>query len=320
MNRYMIDDSYFENKFVVYFLRLLSKMVWFLVYRNTSVPKLNESNENELYIALSDVTGLDVVSESKALSQWIKIETEIKHKIMKVGPHDFLQWECIRETMGEENSLFLYSEYNYVRKSKYWGIVKDKITYPVVGEPLPFLGNIKFTGATIHHLFCLFKYLDSFSLDFDKLDYIFEFGGGYGNMCKILNSIGFKGKYYIFDLPTMNAIQRYYLYCHEIYNVEFINSHAEWYSILDVLPKKSNNMLIATWSISECPLKDRTITLEKINKFNNFIIGYQECFGEVNNIEFFDIIKEEQEDVQWRESDMPSLPRHRLLVGRREYE
>jgi hypothetical protein len=42
-------------------------------------------------------------------------------------------------------------------------------------------------------------------------DFIFEFGGGYGSFARIAHALGFRGQYYIHDLPELAALQRLYL-------------------------------------------------------------------------------------------------------------
>jgi hypothetical protein len=47
-------------------------------------------------------------------------------------------------------------------------------------------------------------------------DCIVEFGGGFGSMCRLIGALGFRGRYVIFDLPPVLALQRYYLGLHGI--------------------------------------------------------------------------------------------------------
>ena len=45
----------------------------------------------------------------------------------------------------------------------------------------------------------------------DTLELIFEFGGGYGSMCRLAHNLGFNQAYIIFDLQPFSALQNYYL-------------------------------------------------------------------------------------------------------------
>ena len=47
-------------------------------------------------------------------------------------------------------------------------------------------------------------------------DVIVEFGGGYGSMCRLVRKLGFKGRYVIFDLRPILALQKYYLGLHGV--------------------------------------------------------------------------------------------------------
>ncbi|ENM5731874.1 hypothetical protein CW613_001039 [Vibrio mimicus] len=314
MNSYMIDDSYFENKYVVFLMRTLSKIVWFIKYRSVDNP-INNELARELIDSVSKISHLNNTTDFDSLNQWNDIANNIRDNMIKHGVINFLQWECIRETMGEENSLFLYDEFKYVKKSPLWKTYRHKITYPNVGNPLPFLGDIELTGATVHHLYCLFKFIENTHIDISTLDNIYEFGGGYGNMCRLLYLFGFKGKYHIFDFQVMSAVQKYYLSNHGIENVNLVYKEEYWESLLKNTPKDERNLLIATWSLSESPLSVRKKTRMNMKLFDNFLIGYQKKFGEVDNEAYFNDIKSELDNINWLEFEMTKLPKHYLLVG-----
>ncbi|HAG1880145.1 TPA: hypothetical protein G8O64_001863 [Salmonella enterica] len=314
MNNYMIDDTYFEKRYKIMLKHYLAKLIWFALYRtNDQLSKSTVKLFNEILAKISAENNSNMTCAS--LQQWSKIANEIMANIKHEGINNFLQWKCITETMGEENSSFLYKEYDYLRTNKIWRKIKGKISYPKVGNPLPFLGNIKIHGATVHHSYCLVKFLDKTKISLDSFDNIFEFGGGYGNICKIIHEIGFKGSYHIFDFEIMNMIQKYFLNSHLINKVSFYHEPARWKSALNKIPPDKKNLLIATWSISESPLTARTTTHENMHSFNYFLIGFQEKFGEVNNVNYFNNIKNHHSNIRWIDENMPLLPKHHLLIG-----
>lgn len=47
-----------------------------------------------------------------------------------------------------------------------------------------------------------------------------------------------------------------------------------------------NKTFVATWSISEAPIRIQEAILPLTRHFDFFLIAYQDRFGEVNNLEF----------------------------------
>lgn len=108
---------------------------------------------------------------------------------------------------------------------------------------------------------------------------IVEIGAGYGDMCSLVHSLGFKGKYTIVDIPETQPIQNFYL------NKQGIEPD---YSFEDdnVGPA---DLVIATWSLSETPLEYRKQLMPKIIDSKNWLVLSQfSVFGESHNKEYFD--------------------------------
>ena len=76
-------------------------------------------------------------------------------------------------------------------------------------------------------------------------------------------------------------------------------------------------MFIATWSMSETPVFLREDILSIIAKFDAFIIGYQERFGEVNNKDFFNNWMNNQNNIKWYNWEIEHLPNNFYLMGKR---
>ena len=169
-------------------------------------------------------------------------------------------------------------------------------------------------------------------IDPKKLDFVFEFGGGYGSMCRLIYNLGFQGKYVLFDLPAFSALQKFFLksigitvHSFEIFKsaqhgVHCISDLEELKEILSN-DKENNSMFIATWSISETPIELRNPVLSLALSFKAFLIGYQAQFGEVDNIGFFKDWTSAQDNVEWQDWQIEHLPnRNRYLVGKRKTE
>ena len=113
----------------------------------------------------------------------------------------------------------------------------------------------------IHHLYHLVKFQEKTKTNFDEMNTIIEWGGGYGNMAKLLKRMVPKVTYIIIDLPLMSCLQ--WIYLATIFGETSIN-------LLDNINKKikkgkinllpvcflryydlNADIFIATWSLNE---------------------------------------------------------------------
>ena len=117
--------------------------------------------------------------------------------------------------------------------------------------------------------------------DVIKMDRIFEFGPGYGGLCDVIYRAGFKGSYYLQDLPEMQQIQRYFL------KADTTDRKLFWQ-----VPTEKVDLFISTWALSEVPLAIRYAILRAVPSKNYFFI-FQDKWDEdddrtIDNVKFFE--------------------------------
>ena len=184
------------------------------------------------------------------------------------------------------------------------------------------------TPNLIHHAYHLIQFEQSTGLRVDDLDFIFEFGGGYGSMCRLFHNLGFKGKYLIFDLPHFVALQRFFLKSIGKSVIPSIDSFRSTSSdilcisdveqvteLLSEMGNLTNSLFLATWSISETPVELRETILPLVHPFKAFLIGYHHIFGEVNNTEYFQSWMDHFDDIRWQTQKITHLPHDYYLIG-----
>jgi hypothetical protein len=146
-------------------------------------------------------------------------------------------------------------------------------------------------------LYHLAKYVDwnnSFG------DVILEVGAGYGELCRLIHALGWKGKYIIHDLPSQERLQRWYLD-----------------GIKDIVWNKEIDecdLLIAMWSISEFPEEERSKYLDL--KLKSFMMAYGASFFDINNEEFFSLFVKKGEHKESITINHPYLYDQLYLFGR----
>ncbi len=213
----------------------------------------------------------------------------------------FLQWTIVADAMFFEPPP---DELNYLKRLPDWPSMRELLKDPGVGgaviDPV-----LKTNGNIIHHLYSMFRFEEATAHRLADDSRIVEFGGGYGNFCRLMFRRGFSGRYVIYDLPEVLELQKWYLgrtlAADEYARVEFVTA----------LPDGADTV-IGLWSISEMPveLRDRIKTL----KPNYFLIGYQHNIAGIMNVDYFDRWIEDNA-YDWTNVPIPHISGNFYLFG-----
>jgi len=270
---------------------------------------------------------------SEAKKVWSEHADELLDLLKTKDPRTFLRWDVITKTMFVGNGYYIQKELTYLKKHQHW---KDQwmkgIEESQIGCPSPFVFFPKSSGNLIHHAYHLSQFEDKTGEKISDCDMVFEFGGGYGSLCRLFYQVGFKGKYVIFDLPPLSALQVFYLKLLELdAELEPLMNSAPHkisclYNLQDVekfilkwnVHKNLKSVFIATWSISEIPLNERQRIFNWVTPFNFFLISYQHRFGEVNNHDFFTELTKKMNHIQWLNWGIDHLPGNYYLIGKKK--
>jgi len=182
----------------------------------------------------------------------------------------------------------------------------------------------------IQHAYHIAILEESLAVDIRSLRGIVEFGGGYGGMCRLAYRLGFRGQYLIFDLPVFSALQRYFLESNGLATggasavnasrpaVACVSSMREFSEALESWPGPEESLVMATWSLSEAPLRMRDAFLAKTDAFGFFLIAYQERFEGVDNRKFFEVWSRGiASDFEFNTVAIQGIPGNWYLLGKR---
>ena len=203
-------------------------------------------------------------------------------------PRFFMRWPPIKGTMVNGTSAFTATALSRLRQSADWQSKwKPAITHRLHGHGPPFLPYPWTNGNTIMHAahLCHFKQVTGR----DWLDYptIIECGGGYGSMCRLVQAIGFTGRYTIFDLPPVQALQRYFLTLHGAMGTQSVL----FSDSLQVITAETGPRaaLMSTWALSEMPLplRDEIVRLLENDHVEACLLAYQHHFEGTDNVTWF---------------------------------
>lgn len=214
---------------------------------------------------------------------------------------NFLNWKVIRYTMfAFPLPVALFNVQSQPDWDNKW---KEAIAESPVGNPPTYPYYNKSSGSIIHqanHLIALFS---KTKCRLETLDGIYEFGAGYGCMCRLIHRLGFSGEYTIMDLPVMLDLQRFYLGATVEGNINFVSEAAEFTEQM----KEGDNLFIATWSLSEVPYHLRDEILGAVCANVKYVLLAVGTFGSYNNDGYFAAYIESNTSHYWHKVYIPYL-------------
>jgi hypothetical protein len=151
-----------------------------------------------------------------------------------------------------------------------------------VGNPIPC--NSYYNGNVLHQAAHLMHFLGRTKCKLEDLNNIYEFGAGYGCMCRLIHKLGFAGRYVINDLPAMLKLQQYYLgESLSDTKITYMTGSDEFAGQME-----GKSLFIGNWSLSEVDFLLRDKILDAVYKKVDYIfIGFQCVHGRFNNLEYF---------------------------------
>ena len=117
-------------------------------------------------------------------------------------------------------------------------------------------------------------------IEVSSLDTVLELGGGYGCMRRAMGNLGFNGRYTIFDLPVLLALQEFYTSSTSGRKTEFIDS------VVGFIPD-GKSLCVGMWSLSEMPLGVRAELERVLSAFDFTFLAYQRGINRVAKRLFF---------------------------------
>jgi len=214
-------------------------------------------------------------------NKWQEYLVSIKKELDTHGD-SFLKGKTIRHTMHPGNNFKPLAKdlYDYLETNNF---DFSSIREPTYGSPI--ILHKGFSLVTLQSLYNIHLISERFG-SVNNFDHIVDIGGGYGNLCKMVFDLGFEGKYTIYDFPEVNEVQKKFLdnTC-PTKNIEYKQLQDDWNI-------KDNSLLIATYSMSEMPIKDREIISSNLEKFKSIFVIYQKAFSGMQNKEYFNSLVE----------------------------
>jgi len=255
---------------------------------------------------------------------WLTNLDRLCQEVLTCDPNDFLNWDVIIRTMVVGNAEFVRDELNYLQALPDWESRWEKaLEESSVGNPTLYNDFPSSSGNLIHQAYHLAQFENTTGIDITRARLVFEFGGGYGSMCRLVHNLNFKGRYVIFDLPPFSALQYFFLNKNGIstaksneyskkssHGVICVSDFEQLETILSDHENITDAVFIATWSLSEAPISLRQNVLSLVRQFEAFLIAYQGYFGNVDNVKFFEEWIGTMKNTKWHNWKIKHLPNH----------
>jgi len=316
--------------------RILKRMLQTAYDRSLPPPSSDEmAFLSQLKAVFRELPEMDTTSVLPSEAAWFRNMNRLRELVLKQDPRNFLRWDVVSRTMFVSSASYIPTELKYLKRHNDWNTRwRSAINESSVGHPLPYIFYPASSGNLIHHAYHVAQFENKTPYKISDMEFVLEFGGGYGSMCRLFHNLGFRGKYVIFDLSSFSALQTYYLktsgfevlsLADSVKSNTGISCISDIEALRNVLEeqlqlKVANKMFVGTWSISESPMSLRAMVLSLVSDFHSFLIAYQDRFEEVDNLSYFGDWKENVDEVAWHSWQIDHLPRDNYLVGARNNE
>lgn len=208
------------------------------------------------------------MKEEIKLGSWNDLRKKINNHLKNDNISNFFRWKEIQYTMiaGVANV-----EYEYLITSNNWKIWEDKLIETIL-KPNSHSILVNSSTNNLHHAYSLQILMELTGILLNDFGDVIEFGGGYGNVCRLFKNWGHVKNYYMYDISELIQIQKYYLSENNVIdNVIYCEGH-------DVIkPSKKNSLFLGMWSISEIPIDEREYLLKNLGFYDceNIFLGLQ---------------------------------------------
>lgn len=229
-------------------------------------------------------------SDFKAGNAWDDLIGPITQELSD-HPMTFLRQPTISRTV-HPNQLDL--AYSYLEEMAQWPYFRTKLLPQMHDVPMgaPYLCPFfplasPMTIQVNYYLGMIHQYFGLDLSDNSVISHITEIGGGYGNTCRIVNSLGYQGKYVIVDLPEMHDLQKHFL-GHAVPHI----ASQDRISYLrtnnpELAPAGPGGFLFGTYSVCEFPMPLRELLETYYPQFDYLFFAYYLSYDGIENRPYF---------------------------------
>ena len=214
------------------------------------------------------------------LGFWEGMREGIRKHLVNDDIKTFQQWHEVQSTMVA--SHVHNAEYEYLISCSNWDLWKEKLKEDKL-KPNSHVIFSESSTNNLHHAYSLEKLMEKTGYKLFEFGDVVEFGGGYGNVCRLFREWEHDKKYYSYDIPELIQLQKYYLNEYGVSdNIFFKTEH----DIIDTV--EGNSLFLGMWSLSEVPIDERAQLLENLKFYDskNIFLAMGGVFQQENNLKW----------------------------------
>ena len=270
--------------------RLNHHLVWWKTKQSPSVARyLSPPSQNQ---SVAEFAADGNYDSSNTGNEWDDFRAEILQEF-DANPTSFLRQRiisrCLHPVQQDRYRGYLdeMGEDAWARENIFPLLYDSPVGDPYLSHYFPHASSLSLQHAYYH--FMLHKKISEFASSFPipGVDTIVEFGGGYGNFCRLTYNFGYDGNYHIIDLPELHYIQRYFLERVLPRRVQKIKFHPS----INSADAGKTTLFIGTYSVCETPITMRQEIENHYHKFDYLFLTYGKLFGEIDNLMYFEGLK-----------------------------
>ena len=200
---------------------------------------------------------------------WDKMETKIASEKEQHSDGRWLRGFNTAKALGSHSQPYV----NLMKQELKDDPMIDKIKDPA-------LGGVRLDNGISQNSLRSLKYIRVMEefMDLKKVRHVTDFGGGYGNFCRVWHrTMNYNGRYLHIDLPTMHEMQQEFLAPLGI-NADYANWQDETF-----IKPKAKSMFHATFSLTECSMEVRDKMLPYIQKHDYIFLIHNKEFDGIDN-------------------------------------
>jgi hypothetical protein len=153
---------------------------------------------------------------------WKRVNAEMEKFFIPAPPFNFLTNQMLKDQMFvEAGGRWLEEQLSFLEKRIPKKHLKRLLMEDLAGDPRLLNATYATSHTSIHHLYHLIRFADNTGCDFEKIEKVVEWGGGYGNLAKIFRRLKSASTYCIIDTPLFSTLQ--WLYLSTVLGVENVN-------------------------------------------------------------------------------------------------
>jgi hypothetical protein len=219
--------------------------------------------------------------------RWLLWQREMRRHLIEDDPALLFSWPAIYHNMLiNHNTELVGAELEELKQHQEllpepW---QTLVEMPHFGSPPDYWRDTPYSANLIHQTYWMMLLLrlgEKPSGLFKPGRTIVEFGGGYGALALLFDRCGFRGDYWIYDLPDMCLLQKYYL----SQNLRGRDFRCHWATKIEDLPA-SADFLLSMSGLDEVPYELREQVLTRV-RADSFLTAAWPHAWEYDNDEWF---------------------------------